>query len=112
MTTVANFLIAAACGLVWTNFAAPGILRAFGVPVAFGMWRIERRNQSLNRTQYVWACGVFMWGLGMFLFFETLFYLVKTPLPTFRTLLTWLAAGWLIGVFGARHREHADSSSS
>lgn len=113
---LANFVIAAACGLGWTNFAAPAILRTFGVPLAFGMWRIERRNQTLNRTQYVWALGVFTWGLGMFLFFVILRYLdwkllgANLPIRIFGTLLTWAAAGWLIGVLTVRNREGTDST--
>lgn len=53
----------------------------------------------------------------MFLFFVISSYLewrllgVNTPMRIFGILLTWLAAGWLVGVFGARHREEADSSS-
>ena len=121
VTALANFLIALACGLVWMGFAGPAILRAFGVPVAFGTWRIDRRNQYLNRAQYVWACGVFRWGLGMFLFFAISKYLdwrllgnrfsYLSPMRTFGLLLTWLAAGWLFGVFSAPHREDADSAS-
>jgi len=107
---LANFVIAAVCGSVWTNFAAPAILRTFGVPLAFGMWRIERRNQNLNRAQYVWAFGVFTWGLGLFLFFVILRYIdwkllgVNIPIRILGTLLSWSAAGWLIGVLSVRHR--------
>lgn len=113
---LANFVIAAACGLVWTNFAAPAILRTVGIPLAFGMWRIERRNQTLNKAQYIWALGVFTWGLGMFLFFVILRYLAwrvlgaNIPVRIFGTLLTWSAAGWLIGVLSVRNRQGADST--
>jgi hypothetical protein len=115
--TVANFLIAAACGLLWTTFAAPAILRLLGIPVAFGIWRIDRRNQHLTKTQYVWGFGVFMWGIGMFLFFVIARYLdwkllgVKIPMNIFVALVTWLTAGWLVGVLGARRREGADLPS-
>lgn len=111
-----NFLIAAASGLLWTNFVAPAILRTFGVPVAFGMWRVHRRNQNLSRTQYAWGLGVFMWGLGMFLFFVIFSHLewrqlgVKNPMRIFGMLLSWLVLGWLVGILGARHRQEADSS--
>jgi hypothetical protein len=103
------------------GLAAPGILRIFGVPVAYGTLRIDRRNQHLSRTQYVWTCGVFRWGLGMFLFFAMSRYLdwrllgdkfsYLSPMRTLGLLLTWLAAGWLFGVFGAPHREDADSTN-
>ena len=96
---------------------APAILRTFGVPVAFGMWRVHRRNQNLSRTQYAWGLGMFMWGLGMFLFFLIFRYLEwglvggKNPMRIFGILLTWLLLGWLVGVLTARHRQEADSSS-
>jgi hypothetical protein len=117
VTAIANFLIAGACGAMWTGLVAPTILRTFGVPVAFGMWRINRRNQNLSRTQYVWGCGVFMWGLGMFLLFVISRYLdwkllgVKIPIRIFWSLLTWLTAGWLLGVLSARLREDADATN-
>jgi hypothetical protein len=120
VTALANFLIAIACGLLWVGFAAPAILRTFGVPVAFGAWRIDRRNQHLKRTQYVWACGVFMWGLGMFVFSTIFRYLdwrllgdKFSHLSAMRVLeefLTWLVVGLAFGVFSAPHRKHADST--
>lgn len=109
-----NFLIAAASGLLWANFVAPAILRTLGVPVAFGMWRVHRRNQNLTRTQYAWGLGVFMWGLAMFLFFLIFSYLewrlLGNPLRILGMLLTWSVLGWLVGVLGARHRQEAESS--
>ena len=103
------------------GFAAPAILRTFGVPVAFGVWRIDRSNQHLNRTQYVWACGVFRWGIGMFVFFTISRYLDwrllgdkfsrLSPMGIFGAFLAWIAAGWVFGVFSAPHRERADSTN-
>ena len=120
VTALANFLIATACGLLWIGFAAPAILRLFGLPVAFGAWRTDRRNQHLTKRQYVWVCGVFGWGVGMFLFFTISSYLDwrllgdKFSHLSFLRIsgefLTWLAAGWLFGVFSAPHRKHANST--
>ena len=101
------------------GFAAPAILRTFGVPVASGMWRLDRRNQHLNKMQYVWGFGVFSWGLGMFLFFTVSRYLDwkllddkfsrLSPVRILFYFLIWLAAGWITGIFGAPHRENAHS---
>ena len=89
--TFRPFLIAAVCALLWEEFAAPAILRTFGVPVGFG-WRKDR-YQNLNRTQHVWVYGVFMWGLGMFLFFVISPLGAKAPTRIFGALLIWLAGG-------------------
>jgi hypothetical protein len=120
MIVLAPFLIAIVCGLLWMGVVAPAILRAFGVPVARWVWRLERRNQHLSRTQYIWAFGVFQWGLGMFVFFTVSKYLewrllgdrfsYLSPVRIIVWFLTWLAVGWLVGVFGARHREGTDLS--
>lgn len=75
MIALASFLIAIVCGLLWMGLVAPAILRFFGVPVAIGDWMLERRNQRLSRTQYIWAGGVFQWGVGMFVFFTLSKYL-------------------------------------
>jgi hypothetical protein len=120
MIVLAPFLIAIVCGLLWMGVVAPAILRAFGVPVARWVLRLDRRNQHLSRTQYIWAFGVFQWGLGMFVFFTVSKYLewrllgdrfsYLSPVRIMVWFLTWLAAGWLVGVFGARHREGTDLS--
>lgn len=112
MTGLVIFLVAIACALLWIGIMAPAILRGFGVPVAFGSRRVDRLNQHLSKTQYVWACGVFSWGLGMFLFFTVLRYLEWKLLGdrfSFASYIivglpVWVAAGWLFGVFTAPHR--------
>jgi hypothetical protein len=121
MTALANSLIGITCGLLWMGFAGPAILRALGLPVAFGMWRMDRRNQHLDRTQYVWTCGVFRCGLGMFLYFTISRYLdwrllgdkfsYLSPRVIFVGLFICLGAGWVSGLFGAPHRTGADSTS-
>ena len=116
MTGLAILLIAMTCSLLWIGIVAPAILRALGVPVSFGVWRIDRLNQHLSRTQYVWALGMFVWGLGLFWFF-TVFDLVtwkllgafqSSPMRIIKELLICLAAGWLFGVFSGPHRKDAD----
>ena len=122
MIALASFFIAIVCGLLWMGVVAPAILRSFGVPVAIGARRIDRHNQHLSRTQYIWACGVFQWGVGMFVFFtlskyldwrllgDRFSYLSLTPVHMIVWLLSWLAAGWLFGVWIAPHRESTDLS--
>jgi hypothetical protein len=121
MIVLAAYLIAIVCGLLWMAVVTPAILRAFGVPVAIAIWRLDRRNQHLGRTQYIWACGVFQWGVGMFVFFTVSRYLESrllgerfssflSPVGITVGLLTWLAVGWLFGVFSAPHREGTDLS--
>ena len=120
MMALATFLIAIVCGLLWMGVVAPAILRAFGVPVAISFWRLDRRNQHLSRTQYIWAFGVFSWGVGMFVFFTVSKYLewrllgdrfsYLSPVHSIVGLLTWLAVGWLFGVLSAPHREGTDLS--
>jgi hypothetical protein len=122
MIALASFLIAIVCGLLWMGLVAPAILRFFGVPVAIGDWMLERRNQRLSRTQYIWAGGVFQWGVGMFVFFtlskylewrllgDRFSYLSLTPVDMIVWLLSWLAVGWLFGVWTAPHREGTDLS--
>ncbi|HKW76694.1 MAG TPA: hypothetical protein VJN64_14280 [Terriglobales bacterium] len=119
MTALAIFLIAIGCGLAWAGLVAPTLLRVFGLPVALGVWRLDRRNQHLSRTQYVWFFGVFTWGLGMFLFFTISRYLEWKLLgdrsanqhstQIIGALLIWLLAGWLFGLWTAPPRNGADA---
>lgn len=118
MTGLKIFLGAIACGWLWVGLIAPAILRSFGVPIAFGMWRLDRRNQNLSKAQYVWAFGVFSWGLGMFLFSTVWKYLewrllgdrfsYSISAQLIAGLLIWLLAGLLMGVLGAPRRKGAD----
>jgi hypothetical protein len=118
VTSLAIFVIAIALTLLWASLVAPAILRAFGLPVAYGKRWLDHRH--LSRTQYVWACGVFEWGLGMFLFFIVYRYLKGRllgdrflyPSPTNFVvgLLIWIAAGWVFGVISARNRHSADQA--
>jgi hypothetical protein len=119
MMALGSFLVAVLGGLLWIGFVAPTILRALGVPMALGYWRLDRRNQRLTKWQYVWGFGVFSWGVGMFLFSAVWAYLFSKPIfygfsrPTLThlvsELVTWLAAGWLVGFFSAPRHNSSES---
>lgn len=116
MTFALVFLTAVACAWCWMGLIAPAILRSFGVPLAFGLWRLDRRNQNLSRSQYVWAFGVFSWGVGMFLFWTMAGYLQWRVLsdpseyPTLRRtiggVVIWFTTGLLFGTFTAPRRRN------
>jgi len=118
MTLLAALIISIACALFWTGVAAPATLRVFGVPVAFGVWRLDRRNRHLSRTQYVWAFGVFSWAVGMFFFSVVFGYLrwkllgeqfaYPTPRHIAVDLLVCLLMGWVIGVLSSANRNTVD----
>jgi hypothetical protein len=120
MTALTNSLIGLTLGLLWMGFAAPAILRAFGVPVAMGIWRIDRHNQHLSMSQFVWACGVFRWGVGMFSYFTITRYLdwrllgdrfsYMSPKLLLVELAISLGLGWVFGVFSAPLRTGGDST--
>jgi hypothetical protein len=106
----ASFLIAILGAWLWTSFAAPAIARGFGVPMLSG-WRLVRRNQHLMNTHYVWACGVFTVGSGLFLFLTLRQYLycrlvmhgfsqLTGPYLALRLIICFVA-GWLFGLFTA-----------
>ena len=113
------FFGAVACASLWFGLVAPAILRNLGIPIAGGIWRMARRNQHLSRTQYIWSVGVFSWGIGMFLFSTLWNYLDWRLFLNYKAwyanlgdiverLLAWMAAGWLVGFFGAPKRRHAE----
>jgi len=60
----ARELIALLAAVLWIGILAPAILRIFGIPMAFGFWRLDRRNRHLSRGQYAWGFGVFSFGIG------------------------------------------------
>ena len=97
---------------LWMGVVAPSIVRPFGVPMAYGYWRLDRRNQHLSRRQYVWGFGVFAWGMGMLLFIISQSFgerlLSGRSLPSTRGWIIWVAAtfvlGWLFGELTAPPR--------
>ena len=107
-------LVAILIAWVWISFVAPAIARGFGVPMISG-WRLSRRNQHLNRLDYVWGCGVFAVGVGLFLFLtlrQCLYWeLVCGRIPSLREpyvalrLIICLGAGWPFGFFTAPLRQ-------
>lgn len=111
MMALGNFLLTILGGWLWMGFVASAILRAFGVPMAYGFWRLDRRNRHLGRWQYVWGFGVFSWGVGMFLFSAVWDGPFSKPIPNGFShptvthvvvgLAIWLTAGWLVGIFTA-----------
>lgn len=111
MIFLGNYLIAILAALLWAGFLAPAILRALGVPMAYGLWRLDRRNKHLSKRQYIWGFGVVTWGVGMILFNTICSYLVSKPIPdrpaqtsaarTVVGLLSSLIMGWLFGVLSA-----------
>ena len=120
MTALAIFLVGLVCVLLWMCLLAPLILRLFGVPVTFAVWRLDRRNQQLTRMQYVWSFGVVEWGIGMFFFFTVSDYLewkmlgyrlsYRTPKQIIMELVTCMAIGLLLGFWSARDRNRTDVS--
>ena len=46
-------------GVLVVGLTAAAMLRGFGVPIAFDLWRVARRNQSHSKGQKVWGFGVF-----------------------------------------------------
>jgi hypothetical protein len=113
----ASLVIAIMGAWLWTSFVAPAIARGFGVPIASG-WRLNRRNQHLSKVHYVWGCGVFAGGSGLFLFVLLRQYLycilivgrfphLSGPNLASR-LIICLAAGLVFGIFTAPQRETSD----
>jgi len=81
MIALRGFVIPALVALTWIGFVAPTILRAFRVLMAYGWWRMDRRNRHLSKRQYVWSFGVFSMGIGVFF------------LTALRDYLPWELAG-------------------
>ncbi len=117
MIALSSFLIAILGAWLWTGYVAPAISRNFGVPIVSG-WRLDRRNRYLSKLHYVWGCGVFAVGSGLF-FFITLrqclcCLLIAESFPRLRgpqlglRLIISLAAGWLFGVSTAPQHEMSD----
>jgi hypothetical protein len=119
---ISLFLTAISCALLWVGLVAPALMRAVGIPLSGGLWRRARRNQHLSKGQYVWAYGIFSYGIGMFLFMTVLDYLQwklmgdaymhRDAKHIFINLLIWLAGGCFVGVMAYRHRPDADLSGN
>ena len=53
---------------LWVCFVGPWFARLFGIPVRAAFWKIDQRKERLSRFQFVWAFGVLIFGIGMFIF--------------------------------------------
>jgi hypothetical protein len=108
VTGIESLLIAILIAWLWTGFVAPAFVPNFGVPIVSG-WRLARQNRHLYKPYYIWGCGVFAVGLGLFLLFTLTQYLccmlIATKLPhqgereLAIRLIIWLAMGWLFDLF-------------
>lgn len=113
----ASFLIAILGAWLWTGFAAPAVARSFGLPMVSG-WRLDRCNRHLSKPDYVWGCGVFAVGTGLFalLNLRQCLYceLTANRLPHFSgsilalRLIICLAGGWLFGILTPPQQEMSD----
>ena len=54
--------------LLWVIFVGPWLARSLGIPVRAAFWKTDRRDMRLTRFQFVWAYGVLIFGIGLFLF--------------------------------------------
>jgi hypothetical protein len=66
-----GLLVQFACisaALLWVCFVGPWIARLCGIPVRAAFWTMNQQNQHLTRFQFVWAFGVLVYGVGMFIF--------------------------------------------
>lgn len=54
--------------LLWVCFVGPWIARLCGIPVRASFWTMDRPSHRLTRFQFVWAFGVLLIGVGMFIF--------------------------------------------
>lgn len=53
---------------LWVCFVGPWLARLFGIPVRAAFWKMGRQNERLTRFQFVWAFGVLVFGVGLFIF--------------------------------------------
>jgi len=117
VTGIESLLIAILIAWLWTGFVARAFVRKFGVPIVSD-WRLARQNRPLYKAYYIWGCGVFAVGLGLFLLFTFMQYLCcmliagKLPHQGERELairlIICLAMGWLFGVFTVPELEISD----
>jgi hypothetical protein len=54
--------------LLWVCIVGPWIARFCGIPVRAAFWTMERQGHHLTRFQFVFAFGVLVVGVGMFIF--------------------------------------------
>ena len=115
--SAASWLTAVLVAWLWASFVAPAALRAFGIPTVSG-WQLVRRNRHLARPYYIWACGAFAFGLGLFwaltirqemcclLTTRTLAQMTRTSFGL--RLILCVGAGWVYGLLTAPQGEMSD----
>jgi uncharacterized BrkB/YihY/UPF0761 family membrane protein len=54
--------------LLWVCLVGPWIARLCGIPVRAAFWTMDRQGRRLTRFQFIWAFGVLVIGVGMFIF--------------------------------------------
>ncbi len=54
--------------LLWVLLVGPWLARLCGIPVRAAFWRNDQQNYRLTRLQFVWAYGVLVFGVGLFIF--------------------------------------------
>ena len=54
--------------LLWVCFVGPWIARLCGIPVRAAFWTMDRQGYRISRAQFVWAFGVLLIGVGLFIF--------------------------------------------
>jgi hypothetical protein len=88
-------LCAFSAAALWMSVLAPLTAKALGVPARISLWRIDRQNQHLTRTQYVWSIGVLDFGICMFLIHAMMSY-GEVPY-TLRSISGWLLVSLFVG---------------
>ena len=61
--------VSGSLALLWICFVGPWLARLCGVPVRAAFWTMDRQqNPPITRFQFVWAFGVLVCGIGLFIF--------------------------------------------
>jgi hypothetical protein len=66
-----GLLVQFVCGsaaLLWVCFVGPWVVRLCGIPVRAAFWTKNGQDHHLTRFQFIWAFGVLVFGVGMFIF--------------------------------------------
>jgi hypothetical protein len=65
-----EMLVRYACqlaALLWICFVGPWFARLCGIPVRAAFWTMNSENQQITRIQFIWAFGVLVCGIGIFI---------------------------------------------
>lgn len=100
MVFLAILVGAAGSAVLWMSFLAPSIAHLFGAPLAFGFWRLDRKNSHLSKTQFLWWFGVFTFGVGIFLYGAVFDLLRLTLLHEHLSFSRSSVGGFVIAILG------------